>query len=89
MIMGIVSLALDLALAGYVAWEVVQFVPRYRELKQAIANGDLGARTRIYYRAVAFEWVSAVLAILALGFDWNKLNPRSLALDGTPLIQHF
>jgi hypothetical protein len=62
-------------LAGYVVWEVIQFVPRYRRLKPAVAKGDSGARTRLYYQALVFEWVSALLALLALGFDWNKRNP--------------
>src|SRR6266581_6531021 len=87
--MQIASLAIDLVLAGYIAKEVARFVPRYRNLKQAIANGDALARTRLYYRALAFEWISALLAVLALGFGWGKLNPKLLALEGTPLIQRF
>jgi membrane protease YdiL (CAAX protease family) len=85
--MHILSFIIDIVLAGYVIWEVVQFVPRYRQLKQAIAKGDAHARTRIYQRAFAFEWISALLALIALGFDWNKLNPKFLALDGSGLIQ--
>jgi membrane protease YdiL (CAAX protease family) len=82
------SLATDFILAGYVVWEVVRFVPRYRQLKQALANGDTQARVRVYRRAIAFEWVSALLALLALGFNRNKLNPKFLTLDDTWLIQH-
>jgi uncharacterized protein len=82
------SLAVDVALAGYVVWEVAKFVPRYRELKQAVASGDPQARTRVYNQAIVFEWVSAFLALAALGFNWSKLNPKALALEGTWLAQH-
>jgi membrane protease YdiL (CAAX protease family) len=85
--MHLLSLMLDIVLACYVAWEVFWFNGRYRELKQEIAKGETGARTRIYYRALVFEWVSALLALLALGFDWDKLNPKALALSGSSLIQ--
>jgi uncharacterized protein len=78
--MHIVSLIVEVALVGYVVSEVVRFVPQYRRLKEAVANGDAHARTRVYQRALAFEWISALLALVALGFDWNKLNPQSLAL---------
>src|SRR5450755_332377 len=86
-IMHILSFIIDVILAGYVVWEVVQFVPRYRQLKQAVANGDAGARPRIYQRALWFEWISALLALVALGFDWSKLNPKFLALEGSSLMQ--
>lgn len=85
--MHIISLAIAVVLAGYVVWEVVQFVPRYRELKSAIAKGDSRARLRVYQRALGFEWISALLALVALGFDWSKLNPRVLDLGGSALIQ--
>lgn len=87
--MHIVSLIIDIILAGYIGWEVLRFNRRYRQLKQDIANGDTQARSRIYYRALGFEWISALLALFALGFDWNKLNPRPLALDGSKLMQAF
>jgi uncharacterized protein len=87
--MHILSFAMDIVLAGYIAWEVVRFIPRYRQLKQAIANGDAQARTPIYYQALAFEWISAFLALVALGFDWSKLNPKSLALEASAFIRHF
>jgi membrane protease YdiL (CAAX protease family) len=85
--MRIVSFVLDAILACYIVWQVVQFLPQYRELKKAVAAGDLLARMRVYRKAVVFEWVSAMLALFALGFDWSKLTPRSLDLDGTPLMQ--
>lgn len=85
--MHILPVTIDLVLAGYIVWEVLRFVPRYRELKQEIANGNTRSRTRIYYEVLAFEWISALLALLALGFDWNKLSPKSLPIDGSRLLQ--
>jgi membrane protease YdiL (CAAX protease family) len=87
--MHMLSLVIDILLAGYVIWEVVRFGSQYRQLKQDIANGDREARVRVYQKAIVFEWVSALLAFLALGFDWSKLNPKFLALDGTRLIQFW
>jgi membrane protease YdiL (CAAX protease family) len=81
------SFVVDLVLAGYVIREVLRFGPQYRKLKQDIANGDTQARTRVYHEAIVFEWISAVLALLALGFDWSKLNPKFLGLEGTRWIQ--
>jgi membrane protease YdiL (CAAX protease family) len=79
--MHILSLMMDVVLAGYLVYEVVRFLPRFRQLKQEIAEGHADARRRVYRRALGFEWISALLALLALGFDWNKLNPRALGLD--------
>jgi membrane protease YdiL (CAAX protease family) len=87
MFMQMVSISLDLILAGYVIWEVVRFVPRYKQLKQDLANGDTRARTHTYYQGLLFEWISAALAVAALGFDFGKLNPGSLGLTATPFIQ--
>ena len=87
--MHLISLLVDLVLAGYIGYEVVQFVPRYRKLKQEVANGDPQARGRVYRRALVFEWISALLALIALGFDWSKLNPKSLALEGASIVQKF
>jgi membrane protease YdiL (CAAX protease family) len=81
------SLAVDIILAGYIAWQVFRFNGRYRQLKQDLANGDAQARIRVYWQALAFEWISALLAVVALGFDWGHLNPRSLALDNSALMQ--
>ncbi len=85
--MHIVSLIVEVALAVFVVSEVVRFVPRYRQLKEAVANGDTNARTKTYQRALVFEWVSALLAMAALGFDWSKLNPKLLGLGELGLIQ--
>jgi uncharacterized protein len=87
--MNILSLAIDIILAAYIGWEVVRFIPRYRQLKQDIAKGDPRARTRVYNEALVFEWVSALLAVLALRFDWSKFKPQSLALGSSKLIQQF
>ncbi len=38
--MHILSIVIDIILAGYVTWEVLRFGPQYRQLKQDIANGD-------------------------------------------------
>lgn len=78
--MHIVSLIAEVALAAFVVTEVVRFVPRYRQLKEAVASGDAQARTKIYREALFFEWVSALLAMASLGFDWTKLNPAVLGL---------
>ncbi len=84
--MHIGSLILDTLLTGFIVWHVVQFVPRYRGLKQALAQGDTEARIRIYRRALSFEWITALLALVALRFDWSTLNPKFLALGSTPLL---
>jgi uncharacterized protein len=42
---------------------------------------------RLYQRALCFEWISALLALLALGLDWGRLNPRLLALNDIPLFR--
>ena len=85
--MRILSLAVDLILTGYVIWEVTRFLPQYRQLKEALARGDSQARTTMYRQAIVFEWLSALLAVVALGFDWHKLTPSSLALESSSLIQ--
>lgn len=85
--MHILSFVIDIVLAGYVIREVVQFGAQYRQLKKDIANGDTQARARVYRKAIVFEWVSALLALFALGFDWNKLNPKFLALESAKLVQ--
>jgi uncharacterized protein len=85
--MHILSIVTDVVLAGYVVREVLRFGPEYRQLKRDIANGDTHARARVYRKAIVFEWQSALLALLALGFDWSKMNPRFLALEGMRWIQ--
>jgi membrane protease YdiL (CAAX protease family) len=79
--------AIDIVLAGYVVWEVVRFGPQYRQLKLDLVNGDMQARARLYRKAIRFEWGSALLALLALGFDWNQLSPKILAFENNHLLQ--
>jgi uncharacterized protein len=83
------SIVIDVVLAVYIVWEVARFLSRYRQLKQALANGDAQARASMYNEVLAFEWISALLALAALGFDWSKLNPKFLALESIPLIHLF
>jgi uncharacterized protein len=87
--MQILSFVIDIFLAAYVTREVLRFGAQYRQLKQDIANGDQRALTRVYQKAIVFEWVSALLALLALGSNWSKLNPKLLALDGTRIVQSW
>lgn len=77
----------DIFLAVYIGVTVVRFIPQYRGLKLAIAKGDAGARLRLYRRALGFEWSSALLALLALGFDPSRLNPALLDLKEIPSLQ--
>lgn len=81
--MHLLTLGINILLAGYIAWEVARFLPQYRQLKEALAQGDTQARMRVYRRALVFEWVSALLAIVAIGFDWSKLTPAPLGLNGS------
>ncbi|HTZ99399.1 MAG TPA: CPBP family intramembrane glutamic endopeptidase [Candidatus Aquilonibacter sp.] len=85
--MQIATWIMEIALVAFVIFEVVQFVPRYRRLKEEIANGDTHARTRVYRRALVFECASAALAVAALGFDWGKLNPKTLGLENLGLMR--
>lgn len=78
---------LDLLLTAYIGWEVARFPARYRRLKQSVGDGDVLARIHLYRRMLFFEWSSAFLAVFALGFDWNHLNPKLLGLEGSRLLQ--
>jgi len=68
-----VAYVAGVTLAGYVIREVKRMRRDYARLKHAIAEGDLEARTNLYLEILRFEWVSAVLALIALGFDKTKL----------------
>ncbi len=85
----IASIALDLILLVYIAWESIRFIPQYRQLKLDVAKGDARARTRVYLQALKFEWISALMAALALRFDWSKFNPRLLGLENSSWIQQL
>jgi uncharacterized protein len=87
--MHFLSLAMDIVLSVYLCVEIIRFLPRYRRLKQEIAQGDPEARTRLYRSVLVFEWISAFMALVALRFDWTKLNPKTLALEGTRIVQVF
>jgi len=41
----------------------------------------------MYREVLIFEWLSAGLAAIALRADWGTLNPKSLGLDGSGLLQ--
>ena len=87
--MNILSFAIDIILAAYIGREVVRFIPQYRQLKLDLAHGDTRARTRVYLQALKFEWISALMAVLALRFDWSKFNPQLLGLENSSWIQHL
>jgi hypothetical protein len=79
----IVAYVAGVALACYVIREVRRMRRDYARLKYAIAQGDLEARTRLYLEILQFEWVSAALALIALGFDKTKLMAATLQLRDT------
>jgi uncharacterized protein len=81
------SIVIDVALVVFVVREVWRFVGRYRRLKQDVERGDVEARSRLYRRALVFQWGSAALALLALRFDWDALRPGALSLEQSPLVQ--
>jgi len=70
-------------LAGFVIWQVVKMHRDYPRLKQAVAQGDPEARSHFYARILRFEWVSALLALAALGFDRTKLMAATLQMGDT------
>ena len=70
-------------LACYVIREVKRMRRDYAKLKFAIAQGDLEARTRLYLEILKFEWGSAALALIALGFDKTKLMAATLQMGNT------
>jgi hypothetical protein len=71
------------ALACFVIWEVKKMYRDYPKFKQAVAQGDLEARPRLYMQILRFEWLSALLALVALGFDKTKLMAATLHLGDT------
>src|ERR1017187_7992854 len=71
---------LDLILAAFIVTRVIQSSRNYRQLKEAIAQGDTNARSRYYQRILSFEFISATLALFALQFDFSKLRPGYLGL---------
>ena len=83
----LIAVLSGVVLAGYVVWMTVVSGGEYRALKEAIANGDLRARSRYYVRIIVFEWVSALLAFVALEFDRLNFTAAPLALGETPIFR--
>jgi membrane protease YdiL (CAAX protease family) len=81
------TLIIEILLVGYIIRDVLRALPLYRQLKQRIARGEPGARSHMYRQILAFQWITAALALGALGFDWSKLTPGHLALTDSPLVQ--
>src|SRR5579864_1468978 len=79
----IISYVAGVALACFVIFEVKRLYRDYPKFKQAVARGEPDARTRLYVRILRFEWISAPLAIVALGFDKTKLTAATLQLEDT------
>ena len=77
------SVVSSAVLAIYIIWESARSPAMYRKLKQAIDSGDTTARAKFYGKVYWFEGISSLLALLAFGFDWNRLNPSRLGLDAT------
>jgi membrane protease YdiL (CAAX protease family) len=71
---------IDLILAGYIVHRVLYTSRTYQQLKRDLKQGDTKARNHYYQRILAFECLSATLALIALQFDISKLRPGSLAL---------
>ena len=82
-----IRIVISLLLAAFIVREVLEFRRRYRDLKQDLARGDAAARLRLYRRGLLFEGATAVLALLALGFDGRALDPRALGLAQVPLVR--
>jgi len=79
----IVAHLASVILAGYVIREVKRMHRDYARVKLATAQGDLEARTRLYLEILEFEWVSAALALIALGFDKTNLMAATLQMGNT------
>ena len=78
---------IDVGLVVFLVREILQFTRGYRQLKEALAAGDLAARMRLYRRVLRFQWLSAGLAVAALRVDWSAFDPRSLSLESVPPVQ--
>jgi membrane protease YdiL (CAAX protease family) len=75
--------ACGIVLAVYLAYESAVSLKKYRRLQQQIADRDPEARGRFYRDILRFEFVSALLAIAALRFDWSRLTPSHLEIGDT------
>ena len=81
--MHFLSIISSAVLAIYIVWESLRSPAMYRRLKQAVDSGEGGARARFYRKVCWFEGISAMLALLALGFDWTRLTPSLLELNSS------
>jgi membrane protease YdiL (CAAX protease family) len=77
------SILAGFILAVFVVWEVVKTYRDYPKFKQALAQGDPQARPRFYMSILRFEWISALLALVALGFDRAKMTAAPLQMGDT------
>jgi uncharacterized protein len=73
-----------LVLAIYICYESAVSLRKFRRLKLAVAGGDTHARVRFYGEILIFEWVTAALAVSALGFNFGGMNPSGLELADSP-----
>ena len=71
----IMTYVVDVLLVLFIVREVLEFARRYSRLKRDVAQGDREARSRLYRRALRFQWASAALAL------------TGLRLIGTPCVQ--
>jgi membrane protease YdiL (CAAX protease family) len=81
--MHLLSLFCSFILAIYLIWDSARTPALYRKLKKAIDEGQFRERSRFYYQVYWFEGISAALALAALGFDRNRLNPARLGFDNS------
>lgn len=72
-----------MALACFVIYQVKKTMVEYPKVKEAIAKGDPHARWRFYLRILRFEWLSAALALIALGFDRTRFMAARLQMGNT------
>jgi CAAX protease family protein len=77
----IVPTIAGVTLACFTIREVKKTYREYPKIKQAVADGDSRARTRLYLHILRFEWISAPLALIALSFDRSRLVASALQLE--------
>jgi uncharacterized protein len=81
------SIVGDVLVVSFLVWAIARFSKDYRQLKEAVARGDSQARPGFYRRALILEWASALLALVALGFDIGKLTPGFLEMEHSAIGQ--
>jgi membrane protease YdiL (CAAX protease family) len=85
--LAILTVFIDLILAGYILNRVLYTNRAYHQLKSALEQGDTKARSRYYQRILVFEFISATLALFALQFDFSKFLPGYLQLNSASIFQ--